>query len=148
MSRTFSELGETRHLKTHLGHIIPLVLILTLVAVSLEGCGLGSEDVPFTVTITNDTPNTIVDHSYFSTVHSSRGVGAVVLRPGRSFKEPEYANEGVDRDRITSLSGKTLGCFPFQFSRNAPQPFYVKVTQMVPCRPSKHLRDDWPSVKY
>src|ERR1700677_313894 len=143
MLGTFLETVKAPHLKTRLSHVFSLVLILFLVAIILQGCGLGAEDVPFTITITNDTSNTIVDHTFFSTVPSSRGVGAVVLKPGHSFKEAEYANEGVDPDRITSLSGKTLGCFPFQFSRSTPQPFDVKVTQMVPCRRWKHLRNDW-----
>jgi hypothetical protein len=75
----------------------------------------------------------------------------IVLGPGRSFAESEFANEGVDPDRITSPSGKTLGCLPFQFSENAPTPVVVNVTQMVICKHwalESNLPKDWPNPSY
>jgi len=119
-------------------------------AASAAGISLGANDDPFTVTIRNNTSQTVVDHGYFVTVPgTSNGGGAVVLRSGQSFGEPEFANEGVDPDRITSLGGTTIGCLPFQFSENAPKPLVVKVTEMVPCRQwPEYSKEDWPDPDY
>ena len=104
-------------------------------AAAAAGISIGANDDPFTVTIRNNTSQTVIDYGYFVTMPgTSNGGGAVVLGPGQSFGESEFANEGVDQDRITSVGGKTLGCLPFQFSENPPVPFEVNVTEMVPCR--------------
>lgn len=117
-----------------------------------SGLTLGANDDPFTVTIRNDTSQTVTDYGYFVTVpRTSNGGGATVLKPGHSFDESEFANEGVDQDRITSLGGKVLGCLPFQFSENPPEPFEVNVTEMVPCknwRDEAQSKTDWPDPKY
>ncbi len=122
-------------------------------AILLQGCG--ANDDPFTVTIKNDTSAAIVDHSFFGAAYGTPGTShngqVITLTPGRSFAETEFANEGVDPDRVTSLSGKTLGCFPFQFSENAPTSVVVKVTQMVRCKnwvPESNLPRDWPNPNY
>lgn len=97
----------------------------------------------------------IVDHSFFGAVYGTSNTSddgqVITLKPGHSFVENEFANEGVDPDRVTSLSGKTLGCFPFQFTENAPAPVVVKVTQMVMCRdwiPESNQPKDWPNPSY
>ena len=103
------------------------------------------------MTIRNNTSQIVIDYGYFVTVPgTSNGGGAVVLRPGQSFGESEFANEGVDQDRITSVGGRTLGCLPFQFSENPPVPFEVDVTEMVPCRNwgDSESKVDWPDAKY
>jgi hypothetical protein len=131
-----------------LSALAPLALLLT-------SCTLGAEDVPFTVTVTNNTPNTIVDHTFFGapfgTKGRSRNFMEVTLPPGRSFGDSEFYNEGVDFDRITTLSGQTLGCLPFKFSEEPPTTLDVKVTQAIQCRHwSKYgsNRKDWPNPKY
>jgi len=127
-----------------------LLASLTVSALLLSACG--ANDNPFTVTITNNTGQTVVDHGFFvAQPGTSNGGGAVVLKPGQSFGEPEFANEGVDPDRITTLAGQTLGCFPFQFSENAPTPLVVNVSQMVPCKkwvPESTQPHDWPNLNY
>jgi len=116
----------------------------------LSACG--ANDDPFTVTITNDTGQTVVDHGFFVTQPgTSNGGGAIVLKPGKSFDESEFANEGVNPDRITTSTGRPLGCFPFQFSENVPTPLVVKVSQMVPCQkwvPHTTQPHDWPNPNY
>jgi hypothetical protein len=108
----------------------------------------GFEDVSFNVTVTNNTSRTVVDHAFFITQPgTSNGGGTVVLKPGHSFDDPEFANEGVDPDRITNLAGKTLGCFPFQFSEDVSG-LRVKLTEMVPCKhwvPESNQPKDWPN---
>jgi hypothetical protein len=124
---------------------IASILLLVLCSLLLQACG--ANDDPFTVT--NNTSHTVIDHSFFTPIPgTSNGGDPVVLKPGRSFDEPEDANEGTDPDRITSLSGKTLGCLPFQFSENAPKPLDVKITQMVRCRHwgyEVNMPKDWPN---
>jgi hypothetical protein len=116
----------------------------------LQACG--ANDDPFTVTVTNNTFHTVVDHSFFTTIPGTvNGGDPVVLKPGRSFEESEFANEGTDPDRITSLSGRTLGCLPFQFSENAPTPINVNITQMVRCLRwgfEVNMPRDWPNPNY
>ena len=109
------------------------LLPLALMCQSCTGGLGGFEDVPFTITVTNNTSRTVVDHEFFMTKPGTvNGGGAVVFKPGHSYSESEFANEGVDPDRLTTLSGKTLGCFPFQFSQDDPG-LRVKVSQMVRC---------------
>jgi hypothetical protein len=120
-------------------------------AILLTACG--ANDGPFTVTIVNDTTQTVVDHGYFITVPgTSNGGGRVVLKEGHSFEEDEFANEGVDADRITTLGGETLGCLPFKFSENPPVAVVVKVSEMVPCGNSGGSKAvggaDWPFPSY
>jgi hypothetical protein len=123
---------------------------LTSLALFLCSCTLGAEDVPFTITVTNNTPQTVVDHEFFMTKPGTvNGGGAVVFKPGHSYSESEFSNEGVDPDKLTTLSGKTLGCFPFQFSQDDPG-LRVKLSQMVPCKhwvPESHLPAGWPDPK-
>ena len=124
---------------------------LASIAPLLSSCG--ANDNPFTVSIRNDTTQTVVDHGYFVTKRgTSDGGGAVILKPGQSFVESEFANEGVDQDRITTLSGTRLGCLPFQFSNNPPVTIRVKVTEMVRCHnwgiPPGNSKYDWPDRKY
>lgn len=128
-----------------------VIVCIALSAVVLGACG--ANDNPFTVTIVNDTSQTVLDHGYFVTQPgTSHGGGVVSLKPGHSFGEGEFANEGVDSDRITSLDGKTLGCLPFKFSQNPPVPVVVKISEMVPCDDSGGSSavggHDWPSSKY
>jgi hypothetical protein len=125
------------------------VLHLQATVLHLQG---GFQDVPFTVTIANDTRETIIDHSFFGTNYGTKGVSGkygqtVVVPPGQSFRESEYYNEGVDFDRITTASGTTLGCLPFQFSKQPPKTLTVRVTQMIPCQRWSQYgsdRQDWP----
>lgn len=123
---------------------------LTPFALVLCGCTLGAEDVSFTITVTNNTHQTVIDHEFFMTKPGTvDGGGPVVFKPGHSYSESEFSNEGVDPDRLTTLSGKTLGCFPFQFSQDDPG-LRVKVSQMVPCKrwvPESNLPADWPDPK-
>lgn len=123
---------------------------LALVCQSCSGGLGGFEDVPFTITVTDDTSQTVVDHEFFMTKPGTvDGGGAVVFKPGHSYSEGEFSNEGVDPDKLTTLSGKTLGCFPFQFSQDDPG-LRVKVSQMVPCKhwvPESNLPRDWPDPK-
>jgi hypothetical protein len=120
------------------GALVPL-------AIFLQGCsgGLGGfEDVPFNVTVTNDTAHDVVAHPSFEN-------GPVLLKPGHSFSEIQESNEGVNPDRITSVGGTTLGCLPFQFSQNVSN-LRVRVTQMVPCKHwgfQENLPRDWPNPK-
>jgi hypothetical protein len=133
-------------------HWVSLGLIaLVGIAFPLQGCTLGANDVSFTVTIQNNTSHTVVDHGYFVTKPgTSNGDGAVVLKPGQSFGEPEFANEGVDQDRISTPSGKTLGCLPFQFSENPAIAIRVMITEMVRCHDwgNTNSKYDWPDPKY
>jgi hypothetical protein len=129
------------------------VAVLALLVLLLSSCG--AEDVPFTVTVSNDTSHTIIDHVFFTVNYGTKDASSngriVTVLPGHSFGEGEYSNEGVDPDRITNLSGKTLGCFPFQFSETPPKPLVVKVTQLVPCRHwalESNLPKDWPNPNY
>ena len=137
--------------------VVVLVSLVTVPALAglavASGLHLGAEDVPFNVTVTNNTSRAIVDHSFFGADYGTRGTSdndqVVVLKPGHSFGEAQYPNEGVDPDRITSLNGKTLGCLPFQFSEFPPKSLDVKVTEMVPCRHWPELsKEDWPDPKY
>jgi hypothetical protein len=120
----------------------------------LLGVGLGANDDPFQVKILNDTSQMVIDHGYFVTLPgTSDGGGPVTLPPGRSFEEPEFANEGVDQDRITTLGNKTLGCLPFQFSKNPPIVLVVKISEMVRCRTINPItgaesKTDWPDPKF
>jgi hypothetical protein len=128
-----------------------VIVCVVFCAVLLGACG--ANDNPFTVTIVNDTAQTVVDHGYFVTQRgTSKGGGAVTLKPGHSFGESEFADEGVDADRITSPGGETLGCLPFKFSNNPPVTLVVKVSEMVPCGNSGGSSavggHDWPSSKY
>lgn len=133
-----------------LARVVLLGVSFLASALLLQACG--ANDDPFTVTITNNTDHTVVDDSFFLPKPGTTVSGdPVLLKPGHSFGETEFANEGVDPDRITTPSGKTLGCFPFQFSENAPTPLVVKVSQMVPCKrwvPESNLPRDWPNPNY
>jgi hypothetical protein len=127
--------------------------LLASAAMLLQGCSIGAYDDPFTVTIVNDTHQTVVDHAWFVGMPgTSNGGGPVVLKPGGSFGESEFANEGVDQDRITTLSRKTLDCLPFQFSENPPVAIRVMLTQMLPCQnwgnPPGNTKFDWPDRNY
>jgi hypothetical protein len=124
-----------------------------VVSLVLSGCTLGADDDPFNVKIVNNTSDTVVDHGWFVTKPgTSDGGGPVVLKPGKSFAESEFANEGVDQDKISTPSGKTLGCLPFQFSENPPLTIRVEVTEMVQCHnwgnPPGNSKYDWPDRKY
>lgn len=130
------------------------VCVPVLLGLLVSGCG-GFEDVPFIVTVRNNTPHTIVDYSFFGadygTKHESSSGMVVTLAPGHSFGDLEYSNEGTDPDRITTPGGKVLGCLPFQFSASPPRSFVVKVTQMVPCRHwafETNNPKDWPDPNY
>jgi hypothetical protein len=123
---------------------------VVLLSLFVSACG-GFEDYPFTVTIQNDTARTVVDHSFFGVNYGTKGASSnlLVVRvpPGHSFGEAEFENEGVDFDRITTLSGETLGCLPFQFSNQPPKPLTVEITQMVKCQRWSQYgsnRKDWP----
>jgi hypothetical protein len=134
------------------GAAILAVGALAPLAALLSSCTLGANDDPFNVTIKNNTSQTVVDHGYFVTrPGTSDGGGAVVLKPGQSFGEPEFANEGVGQDKISTLSGKTLGCLPFQFSENELG-LRVNVTEMVRCHswgnPPGNSNHDWPNRNY
>lgn len=125
---------------------------LALVALLLAGCTVGANDDPFSVKIVNDTPHTVVDHAWFvNRPGTSDGGGPVVLEPGHFFDESEFANEGVGQDRISTPTGKTLGCLPFQFSENPPTTIIVHIAEMKPCgkwgdfKQSKH---DWPDPNF
>ena len=129
-----------------MGRLAKASLLLAAISTSallLQACG--ANDDPFKVKIINDTGQTVVDHGYFEGQPE-------VLKPGRSVDEDEFANEGVGQDRITSATGRTLGCLPFQFSENPPVEVRVKLTEMVPCRnwgnPSGNSRYDWPNRSY
>jgi hypothetical protein len=131
------------------------VAALALIATLLSSCSLGAEDVPFTVTVVNDTPRTVVDHVFFGanagTKDASSNGQTVKVAPGQSFGEAEYSNLGVDPDRITDLGGETLGCLPLKFSENPPKSVSVKVTQMVQCKHWAYESDspkDWPNSNY
>jgi hypothetical protein len=119
------------------GHTRVVLVVFVLLIGSFLITACGANDDPFTVTITNDTSQTIVDHTFFSAAYgtpASHNGTVIVVKPGRSAGVTEVANLGTDPDRITSLSGVTLGCLPFQFSENPPTTLDVKVTQMVHCR--------------
>ncbi len=135
--------------------VLGVVALGLAVVASISGIGIGANDDPFTVTITNNTPHPIVDHSSFGAAYGTKdafdGGMIIVLKPGQSFQDAEFANEGVHPDRITSVGGKTIGCLPFQFSENVPKPLVVKVTERVPCRhwiPGSNLPKDWPDANY
>ena len=136
--------------------IAPLtVAVLALMATVLSSCSLGAEDVPFTVTVVNDTPHTVVDHVFFGvnagTKDASSSGQVVRVAPGHSFGESEYSGLGVDPDRITDLGGETLGCLPFKFSEDPPRSVSVEVTQMVQCKHWAYESDspkDWPNPNY
>lgn len=131
------------------------VAVLALIATLLSSCTLGAEDVPFTVTVVNDTPHTVVDHVFFSVNHGTKEVSSngqiVTVPPGHSFGEAEYSDEGVDPDRITDLGDETLGCLPLKFSENPPKPVSVEITQMVKYHHWSQYgstRKDWPNPNY
>jgi hypothetical protein len=122
-----------------------LPALTVLLSLLLSACGLGAEDVPFNVKITNNTSHMVVDWADEYTKYS------VALMPGRSFLESEYTNEGVRPDRIASVSGRTLGCLPFQFTDTPPTTLEVEISQMVPCKHwaiGSTIRRDWPDPKY
>ena len=128
---------------------------LILLTVLLQGCTGGFDDDVFDVTITNNTGSSIVDHTFFGAACGVKDVSpngqVITVSPGETFAVAEFANEGTDPDRITTLSGRTLGCLPFQFSENPPVQPVVKVTQMVPCRHYGYevtYPRDWPNPKY
>jgi hypothetical protein len=122
-----------------------VVALGLLCGLSLQGCGLGAEDVPFNVRVINDTSHTVVDQT------DEDASDSTTLKAGQSFLDSEFTNEGVRPDRITSLSGATLGCLPFQFTNTPPATLVVKISQMVPCRHwavGSNIRRDWPDPKY
>src|ERR1700677_5137271 len=136
-----------------MGRLARMALLLTAlstVALLLQACG--ANDVPFTVTISNNTGHTLIDHSFFTPKPgTSSGDDPVVLKPGQSFGEPEFTNEGTDPDTITTVAGKVLGCLPFQFSENPSKSLVVKVTETVPCRHwafEANSPKDWPNPHY
>jgi len=132
--------------------VVAPVLGVMFLALLLTGCGIGANDDPFPVLMTNNTHQTLVDIAWFvTTPGTSNGGGQVVLKPGQSFAEEETANLGVSQDRITTLAGKTLGCLPFQFSENPPVEITVDLTEKVPCGhwgDGKQSKHDWPYRKY
>jgi hypothetical protein len=124
---------------------ISLLALFVVTSLLLSACGLGAEDIPFNVKITNDTSHTVVDWADEYANYS------VVLTPGHSFLESEYTNEGVRPDRIELVSGQTLGCLPFQFTNTPPTTLDVRVSQMVPCKGwvvGSTTRQDWPDPKF
>lgn len=134
---------------------ILFVAVVVLIAPLLSSCTLGAEDVPFTVTVVNDTPDTVVDHVFFSanaeTKDASSNGKIVKVATGHSFGEAEYPDLGVDPDRLTDVGGETLGCLPFKFSHKPPTPVSVEVTQMVMCHHWSQygsVRKDWPNRNY
>ena len=123
---------------------ISVLALLVLASLLLNACGVGAEDIPFNIKITNDTSQTVVDWADEYANYS------VVLPPGHSFLESEYTNEGVRPDRIKSVSGQTLGCLPFQFTDTPPSTLEVGISQMVPCKRwgvGSTTREDWPDPK-
>jgi len=117
--------------------------VFLVLGLLVEGCGLGAEDVWFNVKVADNTPHAVLDQEYFGS--------PTMLKPGDSLLDHEYANEGVMPDRITSLSGQTLGCLPFQFTNTPPGTLEVKISQMVPCRhwaQGSTSLHDWPNPKY
>ncbi len=119
----------------------PVLALSLVLGLFVQGCGLGAEDVPFNVKVTNNTLRAVVDDQDETAGQS------VVLEPGQSRVDSEYTNEGVRPDRVTSISGKTLGCLPFQFTRAPPGTLEVKISQMVRCRrwaPGEQVSRDWP----
>jgi hypothetical protein len=138
-----------RRLRTLALCFLPLTVAL------VSGCGIGANDDPFNVTIMNDTASTIVDHTFFDAARGDQHVSGndqtIAAGPGASFGVTEFANLGTDPDRITTFSGRTLGCLPFQFSEDPPVQPVVKVTQMVPCRHWGNEVEsprDWPDPNY
>lgn len=132
-----------------------LVLTLSIVALILTISACGANDDPFSVEVVNDTTQTVVAHPFFGAAYgakdSSDNGQVVTVTPGQSFPESMVANLGTDPDRLTTLSGKTLGCLPFQFSENPPTQVTVKVTQMVKCRNwgyEKTYPKDWPDTQF
>ena len=67
-----------------MGFLIAIALLL--VALTCQSCtgGLGGfEDVPFTITVTNNTSRIVVDHEFFRIKPETvNGGGAVVFKPG------------------------------------------------------------------
>jgi hypothetical protein len=128
--------------------------LVLLFALLLSACGIGANPDSFTVMVTNNTSRTIVDHTFFGAAYGTPDVSrndlVITAKPGHSYGVTEDANQGTDPDRITSLSGKTLGCLPFQFSENDDS-LEVKITQMVRCRDwgyKVNMPRDWPNPNY
>ena len=62
------------------------VVALVPVVLLVQSCG--ANDDPFTVTIMNNTPHTIVDHGYFVTVPGTSNSGGMVDSDSASAREP------------------------------------------------------------
>jgi hypothetical protein len=125
-------------------------LAVLVCSMLLQSCR--ANDDPFTVTVVNNTSERVIDYAFFVTIPgTSNGGGAVLLQPGESFADPEFANLGTDPDRITTVGGKVLGCLPFQFSENPPKDVTVNITEMVRCKHWAYEANsprDWPNPDY
>jgi hypothetical protein len=101
--------------------------------------------VPFNVKVTNDTSHAVVEQTDEDASYST------VLTPGQSFLDPEYTNEGVQPDRMTSPQGETLGCLPFQFTETPSHTLKVRTSQLVKCKRwavGANISHDWPDSRY
>jgi len=135
--------------------IVMVAWIGLAVILGVSGIGQGFDTNPFSIRIVNDTSATVIVHSHFGaaygTVDESANGMTITLLPALGFDDTVIANEGVEQDRVTNLSGKTLGCLPFQFSENTPSTLTVNVTKMVPCKKWTEWqtsKKDWPDPKY
>lgn len=104
---------------------------IALSSVILAACG--ASDVPgFLLTVHNDLPRTVnIDPCIHNNCESF--AAEVRLKPGADFSSPQTADGALRPFKVTTLSGQTLGCMPFQFHRNPPPQAVIDISRMVPC---------------
>lgn len=122
-------------------------LTVSIVSASIVLQACGADDITFQAKVINNSPNAVVDRQ--CNITCNRFFTRVVLRPGQSTNDNESPDGVQEPDRITSLSGKVLGCLPFRFANVPSAQVAVKISQMVPCGESdgtdKTHGHDWPN---
>jgi hypothetical protein len=116
----------------------------------VQACG---DNNLFSVKVENDLSETVVVGACNGYAPSCSSVAySLTLSPGVSSSTSQEPDGTFRPMKVSTKSGRTLGCLPFRFDNVTPPTFVVRVSQMVPCGQSLGRKTteghDWPDAKY
>jgi hypothetical protein len=124
-----------------------LVLLLIL---DLSACG--AEDNSFNLELKNNMSMPVVVMICNGYGSCASVVYRTILKSGEYLPTAQEA-DGISRPvQVRSLSGRTIGCLPFRFSRVPPATAVVTLSGAVPCGSSLGIKEahgrDWPYSQF
>jgi hypothetical protein len=120
--------------------------LLIAVQIILASCGRGGG--PFNFGLYNNLHETVVLKTCSNTKCTST-FNATTFVPGQRAQDVGVPDGAPRAEALFSLSGRELGCLPFQFSTTPPGNLQVYLSELIPCGHSGGVHGhDWPSIKH